>query len=387
MKIYCPNCSGVSELKFIPLEGQNIICPYCNKKFSYSIKMSLPQSGNRRDMGKNSFSFDKNTQSTSSSRIELPRINKTINNLIECPDCGNKVSIRAKSCPNCGAPIADESRMDSKGKVKESNAGHNHWFVKIMNVPKYWLDAYKRIFDFSSSSDRMHLLSFIGVQFIINCVLDFLVGEFIVTSPWIIKPIIILGTYAMFSLGLRRLNDIGISKMWACVLGLIFVVGYVCDVINSRVLSSPLFSSVYRIDTYLYVLLLCISWVKGRNRYIENSCHIHLLPMIGLLMYAVISFAADARLKQVANEFKQRVIKNLPYKNMTCNVYSSGAGMSTYIINTDGPANAQILVNYVMGRLCTVYLIKCDNQNAADRAIELIKKNFELEGEFLKNFR
>lgn len=387
MKIYCPYCSGVSELKFIPLEGQNIICPYCNKKFPYSIKMSLPQSGNRRDMGKNSFSFDKNTQSTSSSRIELPRINRTINNLIECPDCGNKVSIRAKSCPNCGAPIADESRADSKESIKGTNAGYNHWFVQIMNVPKYWLDAYKRIFDFSSSSDRMHLLSFIGVQFIIDCVLDYLVGEFIVTSPWIIKPIIILGTYAMFSLGLRRLNDIGISKMWGCVLGLIFVVGYVCDVINSRVLSSPLFSSVYRIDTYLYVLLLCISWVKGRNRYIEKSCHIHLLPMIGLLMYAVISFAADASLKQVANEFKQRVIKNLPYKNMTYSVYNRDETSSVYIINTDGPANAQIWVIYAFGRLWSVELVKCDNQNAADRAVELIKKNFELEGEFLKNFR
>lgn len=41
MKIYCPHCSRASELKSVPLEGQNIVCPYCEQKFAYKITMSL----------------------------------------------------------------------------------------------------------------------------------------------------------------------------------------------------------------------------------------------------------------------------------------------------------------------------------------------------------
>ncbi len=30
--------------------------------------------------------------------------------LIDCPDCGHRVSPRAPTCPNCGAPIAATGR-------------------------------------------------------------------------------------------------------------------------------------------------------------------------------------------------------------------------------------------------------------------------------------
>ncbi|MBP6898041.1 MAG: zinc ribbon domain-containing protein [Pseudacidovorax sp.] len=30
--------------------------------------------------------------------------------LIDCPDCGRRVSPRAPSCPNCGAPITAKGR-------------------------------------------------------------------------------------------------------------------------------------------------------------------------------------------------------------------------------------------------------------------------------------
>lgn len=42
--------------------------------------------------------------------------------LIKCPDCGKEISSRAKSCPNCGCPIAE---ANSEGEVK----------IKIPNVP------------------------------------------------------------------------------------------------------------------------------------------------------------------------------------------------------------------------------------------------------------
>ena len=31
--------------------------------------------------------------------------NKATKNMIECPTCGNHISPRAKSCPNCGEPF------------------------------------------------------------------------------------------------------------------------------------------------------------------------------------------------------------------------------------------------------------------------------------------
>lgn len=387
MKIYCPYCSGISELKSVPLEGQNIVCPYCDEKFAYSISMSLSGSVNKLEGVSRTFSLNKKPLVTSRSNIEPSMGNKSTNNLIDCPDCGNKVSVRASSCPKCGAPIAGGGRDGIEEKFKQIDVGHKHWFVQVMNVLKYWVDAYKRIFDFSGTSGRMHLLSFIGVQFIIDTVLNYLISAFIVTSSWIIVPITILGTYAMFSLGLRRLNDIGISKKWAFVLGLIFVVGYVYDVINRDGISSPLFSSVCRIDNYLYVLLLCISWVKGGNCYNKNvSCN-HLLPIVGLVVYVLFFFIARASLARSVNEFIRSVEKDIPFKNMTYNVFSRDGGSSTYIINTDAPANAQVLVVYVMGRLCSVQIIKCDNQDAADRVLKWIKKNLELEGEFLNKFR
>ena len=47
MKIYCPHCSRASELTSVPLQGQNIVCPYCDEKFAYSISMSLSGSVNK----------------------------------------------------------------------------------------------------------------------------------------------------------------------------------------------------------------------------------------------------------------------------------------------------------------------------------------------------
>jgi uncharacterized membrane protein YhaH (DUF805 family) len=286
-------------------------------------------------------------------------------------------------------------REGCKENTKEFAIRHNPWFTRIMYVLKCWIDAYKRIFDFSGSSDRMQLLSFLGVQFIVYRVFSYLVGEFIVTSSWIISPIIILGTYAMFSLGLRRLNDIGMSKKWACVLGLIFVIGYVCDVINSDGIISPLFLSVYRIDEYLYVLLICISWVKSGDVQNQKVCRNYFLPIVGLIVYVLLFCHAGASLTRTLDKFQrttkkeveQRKAKDMPYRNMSYNVYRRDDASSTYIINTDGPANAQIFVVYVMGRLHSTNLIKCSNQDAANKVLKQINENFELEGAFLSNFR
>ncbi len=36
-------------------------------------------------------------------------------NMMNCPDCGSRISKRATSCPNCGCPIASEK---NKGKIR-----------------------------------------------------------------------------------------------------------------------------------------------------------------------------------------------------------------------------------------------------------------------------
>lgn len=113
MKIYCPYCSGVSELKSVPLQGQNIVCPYCDQKFAYSISMSLSESMNKPERVSRTFPINRKPLETSGSKIESSMENKSTNNLIDCPDCGNKVSVRASSCPNCGAPIGNGIRMQT----------------------------------------------------------------------------------------------------------------------------------------------------------------------------------------------------------------------------------------------------------------------------------
>ena len=110
MKIYCPYCSGVSELTTVPREGQNLECPYCNQKFLYSVRMSMLRSVNRERVGESSATD--NIKGGSSS-IE----NRNLSNLIECADCGHSVSKRAKICPNCGAPLIREAEISPSRRI------------------------------------------------------------------------------------------------------------------------------------------------------------------------------------------------------------------------------------------------------------------------------
>ena len=80
MKIYCPYCSGVSELKSVPLQGQNIVCPYCDEKFAYSISMRLSGSVNKPEGVSRTFSLNKKPLVTSRSDIEPSMENKSTNN-------------------------------------------------------------------------------------------------------------------------------------------------------------------------------------------------------------------------------------------------------------------------------------------------------------------
>lgn len=49
--------------------------------------------------------------------------------LITCPDCSNQVSNQAKSCPNCGCPIAVTSKNADQGRnmTNETNQLASRW--------------------------------------------------------------------------------------------------------------------------------------------------------------------------------------------------------------------------------------------------------------------
>ncbi len=44
--------------------------------------------------------------------------------LIKCTECGKKISDQASSCPNCGAPITQESVIEGKINIEESKSSN-----------------------------------------------------------------------------------------------------------------------------------------------------------------------------------------------------------------------------------------------------------------------
>lgn len=45
MQIQCPNCNNICEADAEPEIGQNIVCPFCSEKFSYSGSDEFPEDG------------------------------------------------------------------------------------------------------------------------------------------------------------------------------------------------------------------------------------------------------------------------------------------------------------------------------------------------------
>lgn len=71
---------------------------------------------------------------------------------------------------------------------------------------------------------------------------------------------------------------------------------------------------------------------------------------------------------------------NAPFHNLAWKFESSNSGVSSYWINTDGPANATFEAIYIMGRLHNLRLVKADDEEKAEKAETIIRKIYELEG-------
>lgn len=61
-------------------------------------------------------------------------------NLIDCPDCGSRVSKRANSCPECGAPVSTSSKQTVRNRTsgKEKPQNKSEATQTIEQTSKKW---------------------------------------------------------------------------------------------------------------------------------------------------------------------------------------------------------------------------------------------------------
>ena len=81
MNYPCPNCKTLLDIDE-KYAGMKMECPSCKQEFLFAIEPTPIQ--------------------PAPVPVQKPQTANT--NLIFCPDCGNRYSIRAQACPKCGAP-------------------------------------------------------------------------------------------------------------------------------------------------------------------------------------------------------------------------------------------------------------------------------------------
>ena len=249
-----------------------------------------------------------------------------------------------------------------------------------------WVDAYKRLFDFKGRSDRVQLCGFLVCQWLFDKLVFENVAEIFLwnrVGVYVMQIEFALSVYAGISLGVRRLHDIGRTGKWMLMLAFVFIAGYICDVgaCSNNQLMSPLFMSVFRIKYYVAFALLAICWIRGKKAESDACDSRNLkLSVMGLIALFLLLQLPRYDLKTRADSFREKMVRNAPFHQISYSVSSMDSCSSTYFVNTDGPANAQFMLFYVMGRLQLCNLIQYDDAKAAKRAQDYIEKRFELEG-------
>ena len=249
-----------------------------------------------------------------------------------------------------------------------------------------WVDAYKRLFDFKGRSDRVQLCGFLVCQWLFDKLVFENVAEIFLWNSvgiYVMQIEFALSVYAGMSLGVRRLHDIGRTGKWMLMLAFVFIAGYICDVgaCSNNQLMSPLFMSVFRIKYYVAFALLAICWIRGKKAESDACDSRNLkLSVMGLIALFLLLQLPRYDLKTRADSFREKMVRNAPFHQISYSVSSMDSCSSTYFVNTDGPANAQFMLVYVMGRLQVCNLILYDDAKAAKKAQDYIEKRFELEG-------
>lgn len=303
---------------------------------------------------------------------------------IEVPD--DLVDGQHVLCPYCGEKF---SFSDSSESVAAS-IPHDSLAERIKRVAKGlclgWVDAYKRLFDFQGRSNRIQLCGFLVCQWLFDKLVFENVAEIFLWNTvgvYVMQIEFALSAYAGISLGTRRLHDIGRTGKWMLSLGLVFVVGFICDAVayGNNLAVGPLFMSVFRIKYYVAFALLVICWIRGKRTDCAVSGSRNLKwPIVGLIALFLLPQLAQHESKTRANSFREKMVRNAPFHQISYSVSSMDSCSSTYFVNTDGPANAQFMLIYVMGRLQVCNLIQYGDAKAAKRAQDYIEKRFELEG-------
>ena len=95
----CPRCGRVYSV-IESNAGKRARCPGCHEVFTFPVLQSVPGLSAPADDHLSDWLQDVGTEKTAQeTTARNPR-------LMNCPDCGREVSIRAASCPHCGCPIA-----------------------------------------------------------------------------------------------------------------------------------------------------------------------------------------------------------------------------------------------------------------------------------------
>ena len=313
--------------------------------------------------------------------------------IINCELCRQEIEVsdglvdgQHVRCPYCGGKF---SFSDSRECVAAS-IPPDSLTERIKSVAKGlclgWVDAYKRLLDFQGRSDRVQLCGFLVCQWLFDKLVFENVAEIFLwnrVGVYVMQIEFALSVYAGISLGVRRLHDIGRTGKWMLMLAFVFIAGYICDVgaCSNNQLMSPLFMSVFRIKYYVAFALLAICWIRGKKAESDACDSRNLkLSVMGLIALFLLLQLPRYDLKTRADSFREKMVRNAPFHQISYSVSSMDSCSSTYFVNTDGPANAQFVLFYVMGRLQLCNLIQYDDAKAAKRAQDYIEKRFELEG-------
>ena len=313
--------------------------------------------------------------------------------IINCELCREEIEVSDElvdgqhvRCPYCGGKFSfSDSRECVAASIPTDSLTERIKFV-AKGLCLGWVDAYKRLFDFKGRSDRVQLCGFLVCQWLFDKLVFENVAEIFLwnrVGVYVMQIEFALSVYAGMSLGVRRLHDIGRTGKWMLMLAFVFIAGYICDVgaCSNNQLMSPLFMSVFRIKYYVAFALLAICWIRGKKAESDACDSRNLkLSVMGLIALFLLLQLPRYDLKTRADSFREKMVRNAPFHQISYSVSSMDSCSSTYFVNTDGPANAQFMLFYVMGRLQLCNLIQYDDAKAAKRAQDYIEKRFELEG-------
>ena len=313
--------------------------------------------------------------------------------IINCELCRQEIEVSDElvdgqhvRCPYCGGKFSfSDSRECVAASIPTDSLTERIKFV-AKGLCLGWVDAYKRLFDFKGRSDRVQLCGFLVCQWLFDKLVFENVAEIVLwnrVGVYVMQIEFALSVYAGISLGVRRLHDIGRTGKWMLMLAFVFIAGYICDVgaCSNNQLMSPLFMSVFRIKYYVAFALLAICWIRGKKAESDACDSRNLkLSVMGLIALFLLLQLPRYDLKTRADSFREKMVRNAPFHQISYSVSSMDSCSSTYFVNTDGPANAQFMLIYVMGRLQVCNLIQYGDAKAAKKAQDYIEKRFELEG-------